>query len=547
MVASQEFKMKPRFALWVGIALAGFAIARMCSAHELDELSLDGWKQLREVERYQLQIAEKYWREANWKAAGGEYEKFMELYEMSSGAPYAQLKWSMAQVKLRKQNTAIKEGFQTVIDYWPESQQAIAAAYYIGATQREIGRLKEAKVALKNVVMKNPEHLAAVFALNDLAAIAEVENDQPARVEVWKKLTFDIKRTPSSSTPCVQASIALANHLFREGAFDNGVKALATTYDPKALPAQVAAYVRQPIFDLTGAAESKAKGEKLADQAIAWMKQQAPVDRKTDENKALARTAMFAVADLTIVSRRDDQVPPAHEAILQNFPGDDEALARLAAWYKGKTNFDKARETYRRYTNKFAGLGQVAYSYREQQNWNAAITEYTQLIAADTAGKNAWKAELAMTYRYVPKIPEAIAIYEELYKDDAANSNQWRWQVAQTYHHAGQYKEAIGNYRQCTNFPDNYNQMAACHRALKQFNEAITVYNQVAAGHKPSAPWASLQIAYTREEAGQKEPAIQAFQQVCKKFPKDPHASVAHAHLQQTYKISVTLGGASEE
>jgi hypothetical protein len=44
-----------------------------------------------------------------------------------------------------------------------------------------------------------------------------------------------------------------------------------------------------------------------------------------------------------------------------------------------------------------------------------------------------------------------------------------------------------------------------------------------------------------------KKPAIAAFQQVCKKFPKDSHASVAHAHLQQHYKIYVTLGGAAEE
>ena len=56
-----------------------------------------------------------------------------------------------------------------------------------------------------------------------------------------------------------------------------------------------------------------------------------------------------------------------------------------------------------------------------------------------------------------------------------------------------------------------------------------------------------LQVAYTREEGGEKEPAIQAFQQVCKRFPKDGHASTAHAHLQQKYGISITLGGAAEE
>ena len=124
--------------LWVCLCLGMCGlISAPVSADELDELPIEGWKQLREVERYQLQIAEKYWREQNWITAAGEYEKFMELYEKSSGAPFAQLKWSLAQVKLKNQNTAIKEGFQTVIDYWPESSQAIAAAFYIGRPRRK--------------------------------------------------------------------------------------------------------------------------------------------------------------------------------------------------------------------------------------------------------------------------------------------------------------------------------------------------------------------------------------------------------------------------
>ena len=61
------------------------------------------------------------------------------------------------------------------------------------------------------------------------------------------------------------------------------------------------------------------------------------------------------------------------------------------------------------------------------------------------------------------------------------------------------------------------------------------------------APWALLQIGYTHEQAGAKEKAIQSFQQVCKRFPKDGHASTAHAYLQDKYKITVTLGGAKDE
>ena len=310
---------------------------------------------------------------------------------------------------------------------------------------------------------------------------------------------------------------------------------------------QVDAYVRTPISEFTGTAETKAKGDKLADQAIAWMKRAVPADQATPEAKQLARQVLFCVADLYTVGRRIEQVPAAYEAILKNASPDDEALGRLAAWWKTQTKYDKARETYRRYADAAAGLGQVAYSFREQQNCDEAIETYQQVAAQDNERRVQWKSELALTYRYAKKWPEAVAVYEELVKDDIANPNRWRWEVAMTFRDSGNYPQAIGNFRQCTNFPENYQQMAWCHRQVKQHNEAIILYQQIAGGSVPHAPWALLQIAYTREEAGQKEPAIQAFQQVCKKFPKDSHASVAHAHLQQQYKISVTLGGAAEE
>jgi tetratricopeptide (TPR) repeat protein len=266
-----------------------------------------------------------------------------------------------------------------------------------------------------------------------------------------------------------------------------------------------------------------------------------PADQTKPESKQLARQVLFCIADLVSVARRVEQVPAAYERILQNASPDDEALGRLAAWWKTQSNHDKARETYRRYADAFAGVGQVANSFREQARYDEAIQTYQQVAAQDNERRVSWKSELALTYRYAKKWPEAVAVYEELVKDDLANANRWRWEVACTFRDSGNYPQAIGNFRQCTNFPENYQQMAWCHRQAKQHNEAIILYQQIAGGSQPHAPWAMLQIAYTREEAGEKEPAIQAFQQVCS------HASAAHAHLQQQYKISVTLGGAAEE
>ncbi len=515
-------------------------------AQDLSEFGIDEWKKLREVERYQMQIAEKYWQEQNWKTAADEYEKFIELYEASNGAPYAQLRWSLALVKLRQQNTAIKDGFQTVIDYWPESPQAIAAAFYIGRTQREIGRLKEAKTSLQGVVTKYPQHIAAVQSLNELIAIANVENDLNAKINIWKRMTFEIPRTNLTIGLCSQASQQYAIQLFREAAFDEGVRALATTFPPDQLPAQIAQSVRGPVSELVAQSESKAKGDKLATDAILWFKEQVSNEQTSPESKQLARQCLLAIADLTSLSGRDESVPATYEAVLKNLSPDDEALGRLATWYKTKQSYDPARATYRRYENKDEGLGQVAYSYREQQNWAAAIETYHSLIAQDREHAIRWNPELAATFRAAGKWADAIMVYEQLVQQDSAQASRWRWEVGCTYRDAGQFKDAIGHFRQCENFPENYKQMAWCHRQLKQAKEAILLYNQVTSDNA-SAPWALLQIAYTREEAGEKEAAIQAFQLVCKRFPKDGHASQAHAHLQQKYKISITLGGAAEE
>jgi hypothetical protein len=221
-----------------------------------------------------MQVAEKYWREQNWKAALAEFEKFMTLYEKSEGAPFAQLKWSLCQCQLKKQNTAIKEGFQSVIDYWPESDQATASAFYIGHTFKEIGRTKEAKKSLREVISKYPDHLATVYALADLTEIAAIEKDEATLVELWKKMTFDLKRTRYAAGPCQQASRELAVYSFRQVAFDDGVKALATTYAPDQMPYHVQAYIRGPISELVADTKTKAKGEKLAETAVSWLKAQ---------------------------------------------------------------------------------------------------------------------------------------------------------------------------------------------------------------------------------------------------------------------------------
>ena len=117
-------------------------------------------------------MATDFHEERKWKVALAEYEKYLTLYEDSEAAPYSQLKWSLCQRQLRKLNTAIKEGFQSVLDYWPESPEATASMYYIGQTYKNMGEIRRAKKAYKEVLTTYPDHVVSVYAINDLIAIA---------------------------------------------------------------------------------------------------------------------------------------------------------------------------------------------------------------------------------------------------------------------------------------------------------------------------------------------------------------------------------------
>ena len=198
--------------------------------NKIDELSLDRWKLLRETERHQLNVAEKYYRERQFKIALGEYEKFVTLYEKSEGVAFAQFKWAICQIHLKKLNTAISDGFQTVIDYWPESPEAPNAAYYIGRCQKEMGEPKKAKKSYLQVVSKYPDALAAVYSLSDLIELADAEMDVEAKVALWRRLVYEIKRTPGDANNlCVQASIQLATHYFGIGNPTDGAAAIEST------------------------------------------------------------------------------------------------------------------------------------------------------------------------------------------------------------------------------------------------------------------------------------------------------------------------------
>lgn len=538
--------MRTRLLFCVVAAFSLFANTAFAQGR-IDEMSLDRWKLLREAERHQMNVAEKYYRERQYKVALGEYEKFVTLYEKSEGSSFAQFKWAICQIHLKKLNTAISDGFQTVIDYWPESPDAPNAAFYIGRCQKEMGELKKAKKSYQQVVSKYEASLAAVYSLTDLLDIAEAEMDVEAKVATWKKLVNDIKRTPGDANNlCVQASIQLATYYFSVGQPADGVASIATTYKENQFPYHLWYYCRTPIGQLAADAKTKEKADKSADGCVAAIRERIPTDLSKEEDKKNAREWSYYIADILAYSRRDDKVIEAYQAMLRQYGQDDSTLQRFGDWYKSIQKYDEARKLYGQFTNRPEGLSQIAYSYRQQQKCDEAVAHYKQAAGLDSQNIPKWNEQIAQAFREAHRWKESIDTYTENLKIDAANTEKWLWLIGHTQREGGMYKEAIGTFRQCTNFPENTKWMAWCHRQLKEWNESVILYNQVTSS-APDAPWALYQIAQVREAAGDNEAAIKAYQMVCKKFPKDGHAAQAHAHLQTKYKINVTLGGAAEE
>lgn len=531
----------------LGIAATLVSTSRV-QAGSLDEMSLDRWKKLREVERYQLTIAEKYYRVKNWKVAAAEYEKYLTLYESSDAGSYAQLKWSICQSNLKNKNTAITEGFQSVVDYWPDSADAVAASYFIGKTYEEVGEVSKAKKAYKKLLSDYEKHEVTAFALNQLLSISSQEKDTEACVDYRKQLTFDVNRSSDRTIQriCQEASRALANHYFYEVALSEGVKALETTYNEEQIVGQVVAQVSSVLRNLIADSMTKAKGEKLADLAVAYVKTNIPSENTTPEEKQRVLNHWYYMADLEAAASHNDEVVKLYEDTLKKFGTEDAILGRYAGWYKSIKEYDKARQIFGRFKDKIEGQNQIAVSYRNERRVEPAVRAYQNLVAADSENEFKWLEQISATYDENKQYDKAIEVYLQLLKKDVDNTQKWLWALAYDHERSGKYKEAIGYYRQCTNFPSNTQRMAGCQRALKQYGEAIVLYNQIVGGSESMAPWAAIQIGYTFEDAGKKEQAIKQFQAVCQRYPKNGHASQAHAHLQNKYKITVTLGGGKD-
>ena len=562
----------PTFILSLVLALGSFATAALSTLQQID---VKTFEKMREVERYQIKIAEKHFLKGSFKIALAEYEKFLTLYEKSAGAPYAQLMWSHTMMKLKKPKTALREGFQSVIDYWPESLEATIASYCMGDAYRTMGEIKDAQKCFRFLIKEYPGHELAMRARQDLLYYARLHEDMEERLTLLNELTFIVERNENSRDDCVKACHELAElHCFAQK-LEQGKKALSTTYSGTKLFEQVYNLSVKTMKHLLGDQKTRIAALKLGDQLIMTLRNEASV--RTE----LASQFLYQAADLNTTLGRHSDTMKIYREIGDRFGMNDSLRERMAQWYKSRDRRNEARKIYSEFEDQLTGLKNlaamsleekkvaaaisiyremikidednsveyllnIASCYESQPDWEKAIACYRQIIKIDKDNSVKYLLTIAGCYKTQSNWDKAIACYREIIEIDGENSGEYLWSIAECHETQLDWENAIACYRQIDRFPANYFAMANCHRKLKEQQEAITLYNQIKILEK-SAPEASLQIGYTYEEAKDKEKAIRTFQLTCKRYPKSGQASKAHAHLQNKYNINVTLGGTEEE
>ncbi|CAN5290452.1 hypothetical protein BH23VER1_BH23VER1_05280 [soil metagenome] len=495
-------------------ALLGLPAPRPATAANLgfsEQIAVETFASMREVERFQLKVAEKFYLQDEFAIAADEYEKFLTLYESSPGAPYAQLMWSHCQRQLRHVNTAIRDGFRSVIDYWPDSPEAIVATYLIADSYRSIGEVEKAESGYLETISDFPRHHVALRSKLALLDLAKAANDPDKILATLVELTFETERTDESREHCTNASLELAKRYLYAPDLARADEALATSIpdeDPRLL--QLQALATDPIRHLRENERPK-ESDRLATYFIAALDQRIPADLSADEARAAARDLLFRIASLQSAAGRADDVLATYLRATKLLGEDDDILARMAEWHKALGRRDEARRIYLRFDDQVAGRRNIAGMFREESRWDDAIATYQDLIALDSA-----------------------------------RTSEYHWAIAECHEASERFRDAITSYRLTDSLPASYFRMASCHRRLSEFTEALSLYNQIKSAGD-SIPEANLQIAFTWEEAAHRENAIKAFQLTCKSHPKSPQASQAHAHLQDAYKITITLGGATDD
>ena len=139
---TKRFSFSLASALSLSLLLPSVHAGRSSSDYRLD---LARYKQLREGERYQIELADKQYDAGQWDASINEFNKFIKLYPQSEACSYALFMVGRANENKKYPNEGIKQ-YLRVLDFYADTSEAPYALFRIAQCHRASGRLYNSAV-----------------------------------------------------------------------------------------------------------------------------------------------------------------------------------------------------------------------------------------------------------------------------------------------------------------------------------------------------------------------------------------------------------------
>ena len=470
-------------------------------------LDLERYKQLREGERYQIDLADKQYRASQWDAAINEYSKFLKLHPDSSSGSYAQMMVAYCHEGKKYVNEAMKQ-YQKVLDYYPKSRDAPHALYRMSQCNLKSGEFAdEIKILMKIISDKAyTGHSIVPVVLYRLAGIADKD---PKKIEKSVQYRKQIVTDYTKYTYFRHSVSWLASHYLLRENDPVSARTMFIKY-----PGQTKETVELWVADTYLAAARSNK-------------------EKADEYRTNART---------IWKDFPTKFPNATSYSKQ-------CTMRLAQSYRDAGDHKKALEIFTTYIGQYpnddGARYEVARYLEELKRWNDARMEYLKM-----QDKMRAQWEIAYSYeRQGGKADEAISNYQKVVDGDFVRYAHAMYRMGEVlYYQKRDYKTALKRFMESNYSPPGHLfRVADCLKALKRFDPAIKQYGEIVTFFKGSASEAYLRMGYVYlNNLKQKKAAIEVFRTLIRNYPKTGQASKAHRALEDL-GVVLTGSGLKEE
>jgi len=489
--------MKIRPPAMLTIALALSAVVSIDAREEQDtRLDTERYAQLREVERYQIDVAYEQYLKKNWAGAQNEFRKYLRLYPAGKANSYAQHMLGRCKESNRRVNEA-QEEYQRTVDYYPRSPETPYSLYRIAVCHGKSGEFgKERKTYLTIVNDKRLlKHQVTAHALWQLSVIAS-GNGEPDydQVATYRKRIV-INHKDADGKIYRESATWLARHYaIRE---DDPISA------------------RQILLEHTGYTRETAELW-MADRYL----EAANATREPEKGKVFRQKARDIWANF-------------HTKFPNTTRYARRCLSQLARSYRDEGDYRRGIETGARYLTNWPNDDDYRVYFghylEELKRWDDARTEYAKLF---DRMRGLW--ERARSYHREGKADEALDAYEDVLINFARAPEAY-FQMGEVHYHLKQdYEEALKCFRESEyQAPRDLFRMADCLRKLKRYDAAITQYAEIVTLYKNSAAQAYLRMTRTYlHDKKEQEQAVKVLKLICRDFPGTDESSQAHRILE---------------